>query len=267
VHDAAVETDFYTVETDDPRRVHEAEHIIGVFERAAGYVFKNLDRAPDHLPDDIDRENLSLYMALQFARVHDMRDFQAEVYTKSLSMAMRVAAEHRDVVRNVLVSAGGEEPTEDDVDETVAALREGWRSVVVTPHKNDVVATMLKNVPEFFRFFYMRPWAIARSTAPLLTSDRPVVLYQGPGSRQPWGVGLMTADMILFVLDRHRALVMQHPEPGKPEGVVEVSAGFARQLNTFVANRARRWLFHHPDDRPLDGVPYNHNPAGARCGG
>ncbi len=245
VHDAAVETDFYTVETDDPRRVHEAEHIIGVFERAAGYAFRNLDRAPDHLPDDIDRENLSLYMALQFARVHDMRDFQAEVYTKSLSMAMRVAAEHRDVVRNVLVSAGGEEPPEDDVDETVAALREGWRSVAVTPHKNDVVATMLKNVPEFFRYFYLRRWAIARSTIPLLTSDRPVVLYQRPGKRQPWeGVGLMTADMIVFPLDRHRALVMQHPEPGNFEGVRDVSTGYARQLNTLIANGAWRWLFH-----------------------
>ena len=78
VHDAAVETDFYTVETDDPRRVHEAEHIIGVFERAAGYAFANLDRyGPKHFPDDIDRENLSLYMALQFARLHDTRDFQA----------------------------------------------------------------------------------------------------------------------------------------------------------------------------------------------
>lgn len=72
----------------------------------------------------------------------------------------------------------------------------------------------------------------------------------------------MTADMIVFALDRHRALLMQHPEPGKLEGVVDVSADFARRLNTLIANRARRWLFHHPDDNPLDGIPFD--PDGKR---
>ena len=96
---------------------------------------------------------------------------------------MRVAAESPDIVRNVLASKGEAKPTDEDVAETVAALREGWSTVSVTPHQNDFVATMLKNAPEFFRFFYLRRWAIVRSVTPFLTSDRPVVLYEQPGSR------------------------------------------------------------------------------------
>jgi hypothetical protein len=54
--------------------------------------------------------------------------------------------------------------------------------------------------------------------------------------------------------------MMRHPEPEAAEGTVDADAGFARRLNVIIANLARRWLFHHPDDRPLDGVPFNSNP-------
>jgi Protein of unknown function (DUF4238) len=82
VHDAAVETDFYAIESDDPRREHEAEHILSVFEQAAGYAFANLDRGADHFPDDIDRESLSMFMALQFVRGHDTADFQERLRSR-----------------------------------------------------------------------------------------------------------------------------------------------------------------------------------------
>jgi hypothetical protein len=58
---------------------------------------------------------------------------------------------------------------------------------------------------------------------------------------------------------------MRHPEPQNPDGVVvNVAAELARGLNTAVANRARRWLFHHPDDAPLAGVLFNPNPRRGR---
>jgi hypothetical protein len=68
--------------------------------------------------------------------------------------------------------------------------------------------------------------------------------------------------MILFVLDRHRALIMQHPLPEHREGFVDIEPRQARVINSAVANHARRWLFHHPDDDPLEGVPFNPNPKG-----
>jgi hypothetical protein len=50
-----------------------------------------------------------------------------------------------------------------------------------------------------------------------------------------------------------------HPQEERAEGVIDVNEGFARKLNILVANGARRWIFHHPDDRPLDDVPFNPN--------
>lgn len=257
VHDAAVETDFYTVETDDPRRAHEAEHIIGIFEQTAAYAFANLDRyGSDHVPDDIDRENLSLFMALQFVRGHDTADFQTQFYTKTTRMMMRVAAATPGYVRNYLLQQG-EDASDDAVGKATRAFQRGAEHMSVTPHKNETVASMLQSAVEFMPYFFKRRWIIARSAAPFLTTDRPIVLLQWPDPNDFWrGVGLGTAETVVFALDRHRVLLMRHPDPRLTEGVVDIEDAFARRLNIAIANRARRWIFHHPDDRPLDGVPF-----------
>ena len=263
VHDAAVETDFYTTETDDPRRAHEAEHIIGVFEKAAGYAFANLDRRPNDLPDDIDRENLSLYMALQFVRGHDTRDFQERFYTQTSRMLMRVAASQPNYVRNFLTERG-DDASDEAVAKASAAFSKAAKTVTATPHKNETVAAILRGPTDFMPYFFKRKWIVARSKAPFLTSDRPVVLLERQDPSDAWrGVGLGTADMIIFVLDRQRALLMQHPLPDHHEGVVDIEPHQTRAINRAVANRARRWLFHHPQADPLAGVPFN--PTGTRA--
>jgi hypothetical protein len=260
VRDAAVETDFYTVETDDPRRAHEAEHMIGVFERAAGYAFANLDRDRNHFPDDIDRENLSLFMALQFARGHDTADFQSRSYTQTSRMIMRIAAATPDIVRNFLASEG-KDTSDEAMAQTSAAFTQAAKTLSATPHKNETVSAVLNGAVEFMSCFFHRRWIIARSPAPLLTSDRPIVLLKRHAPAESWrGVGVGTADQIVFALDRHRVLIMSQPDAARVEGVMDVSAGFVERLNVAIANRARRWLFHHPDDKPLDGIPFNPNP-------
>ncbi|WP_437746591.1 DUF4238 domain-containing protein [Sorangium sp. So ce1504] len=261
VHDAAVETDFYNIETDDPRRVHEAEHIIGVFETAAGYAFANLDRlGADYFPDDLDRENLAMFMALQFVRGHDTGDFQTRLYTQTSRMIMRIAASSPDYVRNFLKERG-DDTSDEAVAKTADAFRRAAKSLSVTPHKNETVEAMLKGPNDFMHYFFARTWIVVRSKFPFLTTDRPIALHKRRDANDAWrGVGLETADKIVFVLDRHRALLMDHPESGSTENIIDVEPDFARRLNAFVANRARRWFFHHPDDSPLDGVPFNPNP-------
>jgi hypothetical protein len=153
VHDAAVETDFYAVETNDPRRVQEAEHIIGVFEQAAGYAFASLDRHPNELPDDIDRENLSLYMALQFVRGPDTADFQTRLYTQTSRMLTKVAAASPDYVRNHLTEQG-EDASDDAVARASSHFKEAAKTLSVTPHKNDTVATILRGPIDFMPYFF-----------------------------------------------------------------------------------------------------------------
>jgi hypothetical protein len=261
VRDAAVETDFYNIETDDPRRVHEAEHIIGVFERAAGYAFATLDRlGSGHFPDDVDRENLAMFMALQFVRGHDTGDFQTRIYTQTSRMIMRVAASSPEYVRNFLKERG-EDASDEAVAKAAATFREAAKTVLVTPHKNETVEAVLRGPIDFMPYFFKRRWILARSPIPFLTSDRPVVLLERHDPKEAWrGVGLGTADAIVYPLDRRRALIMRHPDPELGEGIVDIDAGFARKLNVAVADRARRWIFHHPNDKPLDGVPFNPKP-------
>jgi hypothetical protein len=261
VHDAAVETDFYRVESDDSRRVHEVEHIIGLFERAAGYAFANLDKlGPGHFPDDVDRESLSMFMALQFVRGPDTSDFGARFCTDTTRMGLRVAATAPEVVRNIL-SKHGEDTSDEAVARAAALFREGADAVSVSPHKNEIAAFMLRGIVDFMPYFFQRRWAIVRSPIPLLTSDRPIVLLAHEDPGDVWhGVGLETADVIVYALDRRRALFMQHPIPGHLEGVVDINESIARWLNIATANRARRWIFYHPEDAPLGDVPFNPNP-------
>ena len=258
VHDAAVETDFYNIETDDPRRVHEAEHVISVFESAAGHAFANLDRlGPDHFPDDIDRENLALFMALQFVRGHDTGDFQTRYYTQTSRMLMRVDPSSSDYVRNFL-DERGDNASEEAVAKAAGMFRDAAKTMSVIPHKTETIEAVLRGAIDFMPYFFKRRWIVARSPIPLLTSDRPIVLLEQQDPSEAWrGTGLGTADAIVYVLDRRRALIMRHPEPGNEEGVVDINARSARWLNIAVANHARRYIFHHPDDKPLDGLPFN----------
>jgi hypothetical protein len=229
---------------------------------AAGYAFANLDRRPERFPDDVDRQNLSLFFALQFTRGPDMREFRERIDTEVSRMAVRVGASSPEYVRNFLTSSG-QDASDDAVARTSADLIEASKNLTVTPHNNTHAAAIFQGAVEFVPFFYKRHWVIARSPAPLLTSDRPVVLYAGRDALAPGGgIGLMNAEIIVFVLDRCRVLLMQHPEPPNRDcAFVDLGAEWAPRLNSAVANRAHRWLFHHPADSPLEGIPFNPNPT------
>lgn len=99
---------------------------------------------------------------------------------------------------------------------------------------------------------------ILRSPRPLLTNDRPIVLLdRATESRR--GVGVGTATLISFALDRRKMLVMNiDPEPR--EGIADCSPRFAMTVNQIAATSSRRWIYHHPEDRPLDDLPFR-----ARC--
>ena len=263
VADAAVETDFYTVDAADPRRAQEAEHIIGVVEQAAGYAFAHFDNSRDYFPDAVDRENLALFMALQFVRGPETGEFLTRMYTDVMRMMTRMSATQPDYIRSHLAERG-EDSSDEAVARFAAMLEKGAGTLTVAPHRNDTVKTILESSHELVRYFFMRKWAVVRSRVPFLTSDRPIVLHERRDPHRPWeGSGLMTADMILFAIDRRRALVMQHPLPEHREGVVDISDEFVHDINHAIANGARRWLFHHPDDDPLDSLPFNPNPEPA----
>lgn len=261
VRDAAVETDFYTIETDNPQHAHEAEHVIGVYEKAVGYAFQNLDKhGRAHFPDDIDRENLSHFMALQFVRGHDTGDFLEHLLTETSRLVLSTAAEHPPIIRRHLGESGLDTSDEAVADEA-DLMREAAGTVHATPHRNQTVAMVLDTAVELMPYFYARRWVIGCSATPLVTSDRPVLLLSDELDREEWrGLGVGTADSIVFVLDRHRLLLMRHPDEQNVDAVIDVSPRLASFVNIRLANGARRWVFHQPDDEPLGGVPFDPQP-------
>jgi hypothetical protein len=86
----------------------------------------------------------------------------------------------------------------------------------------------------------------------LLTSDNPIGLYSA--SRRDYeGIGLKTAGAIWFPLDRRSVLLIG---PLLPEDGIRIppTAKRAKLVNATVGSWAYRFIYHHPDDDPTNGI-------------
>jgi hypothetical protein len=87
-----------------------------------------------------------------------------------------------------------------------------------------------------------------------LTSDAPVSSWTSPKNRHPfYGNGIAMSDEWAFAIDRRHAFVFAH-EVSLGETFRDVGAAHVRELNQRTAVGARKFIIHHPDDNPLDGL-------------
>jgi len=103
------------------------------------------------------------------------------------------------------------------------------------------------------KMLYERDWVLTfYERRSLATSDAPVVLR--PMIRYPAGttVAMGDAAVVQVPLDRRVALSMLSRRRGdqRTRGVTKTAA----DLNRATASNARRYVFHHPDDDPLEGL-------------
>jgi hypothetical protein len=98
-----------------------------------------------------------------------------------------------------------------------------------------------------------RPWVVLETTAPaFLTSDRPVTFWRDRQRRDPYtGVGLHNADAVYFPLDPRKMLVIMQGQTESWERRTPTRAE-VREVNTIVANWSYRFIFHHPNHRPIE---------------
>lgn len=131
---------------------------------------------------------------------------------------------------------------------------DGWTFRMSQPH---VVQEALKHgVDTVMPMVYFRAWRLVRFKGPvLLTSDAPVAAWSPP---RPDGlpVGFANAREVYMPLNRWTALVITDKpfDEDAAEPVVHARTFRAVRISTAVADGAHRWLFHHPDDRPLDRI-------------
>ena len=100
-------------------------------------------------------------------------------------------------------------------------------------------------------------WSLIEAAdSSVLTSDEPVAWWSPGGG--PIGFG--SAQVVWFPVSRRRILQLRDrslspaslglPDPASPEGRDDL----VRFVNREVATQAHRWVVHHPDDQPLDGL-------------
>ncbi len=98
---------------------------------------------------------------------------------------------------------------------------------------NDHMASMGQSMMTAYEVFMARSWGLIKfERRTLLIPDHPVTLVR--------------AD------DRRAAIIMA--SPGHDDFFVRTHTKLAKELNQRLADNARRELFHHPHDNPLDGV-------------
>ncbi|ACU72766.1 hypothetical protein Caci_3877 [Catenulispora acidiphila DSM 44928] len=189
-----------------------------------------------------DRNVMSLFIALQVTRGWAFRD-RAQQTVERLSPDVLQMCMREEAIRERLTAEG--RPVNRRAIKNIQ--RQLAEVPAITLPQGSLVASAIEQAVETCRpVIAGRPWRLLRfDENVLLTSDQPVGLW-APGS--PTSVGLATAKMTYMPLNRNTAIAVA---ASGPEKISFPGPARARQVNDAVARRARRWIFHHPDDDPL----------------
>jgi hypothetical protein len=248
--DATVERDFYLITRGDGSRSDELEDHFGRIEDlAAQSVREIVDRGTWPISTEA-RANIAAWAALQYLRTQTQRQVSHEIADAGFKML--IAAGGKDQIRQSIEYADGRPATNEDVDQAWDRLT-AFDNYVITP-ENGLHLKALGNLLEpTTGQFFDSSWQLIRFTRKaLVTTDAPVVLLPRPASTPSRRVGLAKAGGVVVPLDRRVGLLMTLT--GGPDEVLPGTTAWAKQLNQWLAYAARRAIYHHPDDNPLDGI-------------
>jgi hypothetical protein len=256
VKNACAECGFYSIPAEEleesSRDGHDpeaVEHLLATLEGDTDPLIAGLI-AGHFPPSPVERFSIAVFTAVQMTRGWRWRqDMEAVGNIITREQASLVP---RNAIRDWLRGQG------DRHDATaVRAFRERMfradNSVEVRMTQAYAVQESLRMaVGDLAPRLFARPLRLLRfDDNVLLTSDNPVGIWApAPGGVSP-AIGRGDAPMIFLPLDRRTALAfatngsdrVSHPGPIR-----------ARQINLSLIEDARRWIFHHPDDQPLQGI-------------
>jgi hypothetical protein len=250
VQRTAAVRDFNTLRLEDGGESDAAEKVLADIEyEASKVVHRIIDGG--WIESDAERWRLGQLIALQIGRTPAAReefDALSDQLIK-LDMAAGGPKKMRDVLRKELQR----EPTDEEVDEHWASVRDFDEYVTRQPRERHV-----KNLLEITD--YLTPgivgiysWAVTRwERRSLIISDTPVLLLPSPDQHvRDEPVGVFTAGTVWIPLHRHVALVLRNQGTyGQlADGVsLQPTVAGARNINAFQVHTAHRSFFHHPDD-------------------
>ena len=255
INNASVHTDFYTVIDNDGQESDAAERALGYIEDAAADAWRELAAGVWPLPDE-HRANMAGWLALQLLRGSGVRESMNELASHALLLEVILGGRQR--LREALAAAG--EPTDD------ANVNREWVDLFTNPiyarvHANHHMQHLADLLPRVTQSLLDRAWLLTVfERRSLATSDHPVfVVPNEEATRMGMGTGMENANVIHAPLTRRHSLAMYLPSSAPDLAAhgrdIRVSGCTAVALysNSCAVNSARKFLFHHPEDTPLEG--------------
>lgn len=258
VNNACNEAGFYRIETEDidpgHRECHDPETLekhLSVFESRAQHALQHLlDGTPPWA--DEDRYNLANFTSLQYVRGWQFRRQFDEIGTLTMRREMLANRPKLEESAKRYLQQRGEQATRRAIGEFIdqAYGPQGPRLVLAKSHA--IQASFRFALETLAPMLFTRPLRLLHlaDEAPLLTSDSPVVTW-APDSSDERVVALRDAATLTLPLGPNLALSFAR---NGQDVVTRAGATRARQINTAVAGIADRWIYHHPDTSPLDGL-------------
>jgi hypothetical protein len=240
VTNAAVETDFYTIQTGDgPSDAIEQQ--LSEIETRAAEAFRDIDAG--RLASSAVPNGLVDFVAIQATRGRDFRDTMNDFTNQVAQMMFAMIGSDPTMLERAVTDILGREPTEEELQKYRDGLtrRDDFK---VAMSDNAAVQAMLEGAASLAPLFSMMPWHLlgVPDDAPLLvTSDRPLALWARERSGQFFAVGFGTADEITLPIDPRSCFVIT-PRGETPPDQTTIGAVIRRTVGA-----AHRWVFSHPD--------------------
>jgi hypothetical protein len=200
--------DFNRIELPSGEVSYEIENMLGWVENSAAPAFRRIIKGA-FPPSDKDRDALTGFLGLQFARGRNTRDRHQLVEEWMLRFLARENLGDPERARRRLREVTGAEPSDDDVAELVRLATEPDAYEIKIPDTNSI-KLMLDVAMEAMLYLFNITWSCLRFQHPLLvTSDNPVNTWSKAKNVPPFmGQGLVTSDEVRFAVDPRTILVL-----------------------------------------------------------
>jgi hypothetical protein len=255
--DAGVIKDFYTITLPDGSPSDAFERAFSELEGPAAKALQAI--AAETWPvTGRHRTALATWIALQHLRSEDVRASQRTMNAEIVRIIVGVSG--KEALRRVIEKAEGRLVSDDE-------LEWEWRDITkpggpdLVPNIKQHLQLLMSLLDGTSRYLHDCHWTLLQfSRRALVTSDHPVSLLVDRNYPSWQGIGLATADLFLVPLSRRLALTIrpQRRLPINPGMVPDFkhpgSTKLARSINQETVARSRRYVYHHPEDSPLDGL-------------
>jgi hypothetical protein len=260
ISDASVIKDFYTVTLPDGTQSDVFESAFGEIEGAAAESLRAIKGGVWPVEGQA-RADLATWIGLQLLRSEDVRADQGRL--KAELIRIIIGSSGKQALRRLIEGSEGRPISEDELDWE-------WRDLTkpggpaLESNANEHIRLVTSLLDGTAHYLHDCHWTLVKfDHMPLITSDHPVSMLVGPDYPSWRGIGIMTAEMFLVPLTRGLALTIQPRDrlerigfnAGQvPDFVCNGTTEWMLSINAETAAGARRYVYHHPGDTPLDGI-------------